>query len=228
MEQEKAARWIGARNAAVVHWPTSLPPVNRAELRDQFRAQCGIPADARTLLFLGRLHSMKRVSETVASFCAAEPRKCHLVIAGPDGDVSARAIVAEIPALWAKRIHVVGPLEGDRLDGARSAADGFISLSHRENFGYSAADALAWRLPVILSTGHDLVHELPTDSSGALACGWLIPNDYAGPAAEAIRAFAELPEHRLATMADAGWRWAQDHLAFDRFRASLTALLTKS
>jgi glycerophosphoryl diester phosphodiesterase len=117
MEQEKAARWIGARNAAVVHWPTSLPPVNRAELRDQFRAQCGIPADARTLLFLGRLHSMKRVSETVASFCAAEPRKCHLVIAGPDGDVSARAIVAEIHARG--RCVVAWTFADDRCDGTR-------------------------------------------------------------------------------------------------------------
>jgi glycosyltransferase involved in cell wall biosynthesis len=114
------------------------------------------------------------------------------------------------------------------LDAARSAADGFISLSHRENFGYSAADALAWRQPVILSTGHDVVHEMPRETTGALACGWLIPDDVVDPATEAIRAFASLPERRLSEMADAGGTWAEDRLSFDRFRAALMTLLANS
>jgi glycosyltransferase involved in cell wall biosynthesis len=227
-EQQKAARWASARNATVVHWPTCAPPANLTELRHRFRVQHGIPPDARMLLFLGRLHSMKRVAETVTSFCIASPSNCHLVIAGPDGDIRAEEIAASIPPAWSDRIHVVGPLGGENLDGARSAADGFISLSHRENFGYSAADSLAWRLPVILSDGHDLVHELPKDSSGSLACGWLIPEDYAGPAVEAIRAFATAPKRRLDAMAHAGAQWAQEHLSFDTFRLGLANLLANS
>ena len=171
---------------------------------------------------------MKRVRQTIAVFCDAAALDCHLIVAGPDGDISGQAIKSSIPMAFADRIHVVGPLTGESVDEARSAADGFISLSHRENFGYSAADALSWRLPVIVSTGHDLIHELPTDSSGALACGWLIPDDYANPSVEAIRAFATLPEQRLNAMAAAGGRWAEDHLSFDGFRTSLTALLKNS
>lgn len=227
-EQEKASRWGARRNGVVVHWPTCPPPSNRAVLRSDFRSRRAIPPHARVLLFLGRLHSMKRVHETVAVFCRAAADNCHLVVAGPDGDISARAIRAAIPERWADKIHVVGPLAGADLDAARSAADGFISLSHRENFGYSAADALAWRQPVILSTGHDVVHEMPREKTGALACGWLIPDDFVGSATEAIRAFATLPERRLGEMADAGGAWADDQLSFDRFRAALLALLANS
>jgi glycosyltransferase involved in cell wall biosynthesis len=227
-EQEKASRWGSRRNGVVVHWPTCPPPPNRAELAAGFRLRHSIPQHARVLLFLGRLHSMKRVRETVSVFCRAIADNCHLVVAGPDGDTSAQAIRAAIPERWADRIHVVGPVAGVDLDAARSAADGFISLSHRENFGYSAADALAWRQPVILSTGHDVVHEMPRETTGALACGWLIPDDFADPATEAIRAFASLPERRLSEMADAGGTWAEDRLSFDRFRAALMTLLANS
>jgi glycosyltransferase involved in cell wall biosynthesis len=120
-------------------------------------------------------------------------------------------------------VHVVGPLTGDGLAAAFQASDGFISLSHRENFGYSFAEALAHGIPAIVSAGHDLAHEL-VGRGGELSCGWLLDGDMAGRSIEAIRDWVAVPATRLAALGAAGRVWVGEELAFERFRNRLLAL----
>ena len=223
-EAEKARRWIPEGRGAVVHWPVEVPePADRDLRRRRFRDRLGVRDSQRLLLTVGRLHSMKRPFETVAAFCNAAAADCHLALVGMDGDITARQVAAAIPTAWRHRVHVVGPLSGDDLAGAYLGADGFISLSFRENFGYAAAEAIAHGLSVILSPGHDLAYELPRHG-GHLACGWLLPDDSRGAAVQAIEAFCRMPAAEAAARGAAGARWARETLPFERFRDSLRSL----
>jgi glycosyltransferase involved in cell wall biosynthesis len=235
-ERDKARPWLQidrtANHALVIHWPVHMPAIARRDsARGGVRRGLGIDDDARILLFAGRLHSTKRVLETVEVFCAANPSGCHLVIAGMDGDLTAGLVNAAVPTGFQRRVHVVGELSGMELSDMWLAADGYISLSMKENFGYSAAEALAHGLPVILSPGHDLAAELPR-KNGRLGCGWLLPDEKRSSAIQAITEWSEtllssgMAAARARPMQDSGRAWAADNLSFEQFRDRLLALAT--
>ena len=230
---EKSLAWIpdgrSASRTVVVHWPVDLPRLDgEAVARAAFRQQHGIPESARLLLFVGRLHAVKRPVETVRAFCeataAASLEHCHLAIVGMDGDLTQADILAAIPAACRDRVHVVGPLAGADLAAAHLAGDGFISLSFQENFGYAAAEAMAYGLPVILSPGHDLAYEMPA-LDGRFACGWLLGDNAHATAVAAIREWARASDATLAALGGTGRTWVANTLSFERFRDRLTGLL---
>jgi len=176
------------------------------------------------LVFVGRLHPMKRPAHTVAAFLRAAAPACHLVMAGMEEGVSIGSLRRLVPPEASGRVHVVGQLAPADVAAALHAADGFISLSYRENFGYSLAEALAGGLPVIVSPGHDLAHDVGRDDAGGFPCGWLLPDDAEASAVAAIREFAAASAARLEVLGAAGRAWAADRLSFDRFRDDLRSL----
>ena len=221
---EKARPWIPPERAVVVHWPVDLPSLAaKDESRARFRQRHGVPEAARQLLFLGRLHAIKRPIETVRAFAAAMTDHCHLVIAGMDGDLTQADVLAAVPTGCRDRVHPVGPLAGAEVNAAFLASDGFISLSWQENFGYSAAEAAAYGLPIILSPGHDLAHEMPA-RDGRFACGWLLGNDSQAAAVGAIGEFGRADDATLVAAGAAGRGWASDELSRERFRDRLIEL----
>jgi glycosyltransferase involved in cell wall biosynthesis len=222
---EKSLPWMPAERAVVVHWPVEVPPLaDAAAARARFRSRHGVPEAARQLLFLGRLHAVKRPLDTVRAFCAAAGEHCHLVMAGMDGDLTQGDVRGVIPAAWQDRVHLVGPLAGDGVAEAFAASDGFVSLSFQENFGYAAAEAIARGLPVILSPGHDLAYEMPA-RDGRFACGWLLGDDSQATAVAAIREFATASDAALTAAGAVGRGWVADTLSFTRFRETLAALV---
>jgi glycosyltransferase involved in cell wall biosynthesis len=227
-EQQKAAPLIGAGRSVVIHWPVPLPSLaGREAARDAFRAALGIPQSARVLLFVGRLHPMKRPLETVDAFVQAAPAKAHLVLVGMEEGITVGELQARVPAALRNRVHVTGALAGDQLAAAFQGSDGFISLSHRENFGYSFAEALAYGLPAIVSAGHDLAHDL-VGPRGAFSCGWLLDGDVPAQAVAAIREWATAPSTRLTDSGGTGRAWVGDELPLDRFRERLHSLADRS
>lgn len=231
-EREKADRWLarlGARaRAAVVPWPVPVPAIaDRDAVRAAWRGQHDIPLSASVMLFVGRLHTLKRPIETIAAFCHAATPDDHLVMVGMDGDLSRAQVAAAVPRNMSRQVHVIGGLAGDELRSAWIAGDAFVSLSLRENFGYSAAEALSYGLPVVLSSGHDLAYEMPRTPEGILACGWLLGDN---SLTTATRAIAECLDsvRRDATafrgLGAVGRRWVGDELGSDRFADRLRAL----
>ena len=230
---EKSLAWIPdgrpANRTVVVHWPVDLPRLDgQSAARAAFRQQHGIPEAARLLLFVGRLHAVKRPIETVRAFCeataGASGEHCHLAMIGMDGDLTQADVIAAIPAACRGRVRMIGPLAGADLAAARLAGDGFISLSFQENFGYAAAEAMAYGLPVILSPGHDLAHEMPR-LDGRFACGWLLGDDAGTTAVAAIREFAMASDATLAAAGATGRAWVAETLSSERFRDRLTAMV---
>lgn len=135
-----------------VEVPTTLPP------RGSFRSPLKIPAEAKLLLFLGRLSHKKSPDLLLNAFLEVLARpnslrdSLHLAFVGPDE--SGMRTTLEATALQAgliSRVHFAGPLSGDAKWGAYRDADIFVLPSQNENFGNTAAEAVVAGTPVILT-----------------------------------------------------------------------------
>jgi len=225
-EGQKAARWLAGTSAVTIPFPVRIPDLEgRHEARIALRAALGLSESDRVLLSVGRLHRMKRVCEMLAAFVDAQAENVALVVVGGNDTLTVQELRRSVPTAAANRVFIQGPLYGAALHQAWLAADGFISLSFRENFGFSLADACAYGLPVIATTGHDLIHEMPVDGKTGTAVGWLLPDLATRTAVDAIRAFSAANIAQLQACGATGKRWADEELSPDRFRDALISMM---
>ena len=224
-EREKAAHWAPASRSIVVNWPVEVPSrVDRPASRRRLRHTLGVSEESLVLLSLGRLHSMKRLPETIRLFCDAHRAPWHLVVAGMDGDITREQLALHIPPDFHNRIHLIGAVNNAAWRDAYAGSDAYVSLSYRENFGYSIAEAAAFGLPLLISEGHDLAHEMPHGADGTLTGGWMVSSNSFSEWVHALEAlFATSPSERT-SRGDVSKRWVADVLSYDRFRDSLNKL----
>jgi glycosyltransferase involved in cell wall biosynthesis len=125
------------------------------------RRRLGIPEDARVLLFMGRLHSVKRPDLAISTLIAAQSLtgEVHLIMAGPD-ETGMNEVLIELAtqAGCANYLHIVGFLDGDDVLQAFTDSDILIMPSESENFGMSAVEAMASGVPVLVSDGVPVGH----------------------------------------------------------------------
>jgi glycosyltransferase involved in cell wall biosynthesis len=121
-----------------------------------FRVAQGIAPDAKLVLFLGRL-STKKSPELLVSAFARLPEMLdggtlQLVFAGPDEDRMQLRLRRQAAQLGVSpRVHFPGPLFADAKWSAYRDADVFVLPSQNENFGNTAAEAVAAETPVIVT-----------------------------------------------------------------------------
>jgi len=132
------------------------PPVQLE--RGPFRQALGIPAEAKLLLFLGRLSEKKSpqlllraFTKVAASETQGQP-PVHLAFVGP-GEAGMLARLKKLAASIspAGRVHFSPPLAGFAKWQAYRDADVFVLPSQNENFGNTAAEAVAAGTPVIVT-----------------------------------------------------------------------------
>ncbi|MFI5057015.1 MAG: glycosyltransferase [Candidatus Acidiferrales bacterium] len=158
-EQEAAEMVSGGilREKIVMRRNGVEPPAKFPE-RGVFRAAQGISPEAKLILFLGRLSEKKSPDLLLRAFAAltgqTEGSDLHLVFAGPD-ESGMRSRLEQMAGKLelAPRVHFCGPLYGKSKWGAYRDADVFVLPSQNENFGNSAAEAVAAGTPVIVT--HD-------------------------------------------------------------------------
>jgi glycosyltransferase involved in cell wall biosynthesis len=128
-------------------WPTA----------GMFRAAYGIATSDKVILFLGRL-SPKKSPELLLQAFAQLPERIGegslltLVFAGPDEDGQQERLAVEASRLGvASRVKFVGPLFGEDKWAAYRDADVFVLPSQNENFGNTAAEAVAAGTPVVVT-----------------------------------------------------------------------------
>jgi len=224
-ERRKAAAHYDGSNCRIVNWPVAaLDMTNARIMRQQARRRLGLSENDRLLLFLGRLHEIKRPLEIVSAVAAAGIRNVHLAIVGPDETITASQVLMAGERLGLQgRLHVPGAAYGEAKKEWLHACDGFISLSWMESFGLSVAEALSAGKPVILSPGVDLGEELKPEG-----CGWFLSDDRLESAAAAIREWAKVPEGELRERGKRGRDFVLRELTFDRFTAKLRALVDEA
>ncbi|MGB6484598.1 MAG: glycosyltransferase [Candidatus Acidiferrales bacterium] len=145
-----ATRIIVRRNG--VEAPQSIPECG------VFRKEWRIPSRAKLVLYLGRLEPKKSPELLLEAFAqwgetSQFGADSVLVIAGPEQD---RAYSARLRSLASasgitNRIRFTGPLYDERKWSAYRDADAFVLPSQNENFGNSAAEAMACGTPVIVT-----------------------------------------------------------------------------
>lgn len=124
--------------------------------KGKFRPAQGISPDAKLILFLGRLSSKKSpdlLLQAFAMLCAQAGNEClQLVFAGPDDagmQDKLRRMAAELGII--SRVKFCGALFGDAKWSAYRDADVFVLPSQNENFGNTAAEAIAAGTPAIVT-----------------------------------------------------------------------------
>ena len=217
-EREKAAPVHQGSNSRVISWPVAMADIAKApEARAWLFDRFGIPPGKRILLFLGRYEKMKRPLETIQAFAEARCSNTVLVLAGIEEDYRVGQLREHALRLGVDdRVRVAGPIYGAEKEQLLLGSDGFISLSWRENFGYTTAESMAAGSAVILSPGNDL-----RSLMGGIDCGWMLSDFDVGKAGEAIGAFDTARPELLAAKGETAHAWAERSLGFDTFRHAL-------
>jgi glycosyltransferase involved in cell wall biosynthesis len=144
------AKIVVRRNGIEV--PDRFPPAG------SFRNQWDIAGDVQLVLFLGRLVSKKSPDLMLEVFSRWNQRKngsrgSVLVMAGPDEGDGFRKHLELLAAQkeLSGRILFTGPLYGEAKWAAYRDADVFVLPSQNENFGNTAAEAVASGTPVLVT-----------------------------------------------------------------------------
>ena len=127
-----------------------LPPA-RMDPREA-RRRLGLPVDAPVVLFLGRLHPIKRLDLLLDAFAITHRSRpgTRLLIAGPDG-TGQRAALAERLLSLGDAVSWRGPVDAEQRHLLLSAASVFVMCSDAESFGLTVAEAMAAAVPVVVT-----------------------------------------------------------------------------
>ena len=113
-------------------------------------------AGKRVVLFLGRLHPVKGLDALARAFAAVARRfeDAALLLAGPDKFGTRRRLEALLRELGLpERAVFTGMITGRDKLAALACADLLALPSHTEALGIAALEAMAARLPVVVSEG---------------------------------------------------------------------------
>lgn len=105
------------------------------------------------ILFLARLHYVKGLDYVADVFAEISQKfaDIDLVIAGPDKGAKKSFEKKIIAHGVKKRVHIVGPLYGEKKFAALMDAKCFFLPSRQEGFSVSIVEAMAMAVPVVIS-----------------------------------------------------------------------------
>lgn len=184
----------------VLGYGIAPPPADAAQQRAIFAQRHPKLAGKRLILFLGRIHEKKGCDLLLRAFHAVLPTAqstFHLVIAGPHDNPYgvrmkdlARQLELDSHVTW------LGMLTGDMKWGALRSADAFILPSHQENFGISVVEAMACRVPVLISNKVNIWREIISDQAG------LVENDDLAGTLRLLQRWMALPSSEMELLRD--------------------------
>ncbi|MFT3913257.1 MAG: glycosyltransferase [Anaeromyxobacteraceae bacterium] len=198
-EEARSFRAFGLTSpVAIVPNGVELPDIAGAPPRDALRRRFPSLSPGRLLLFLGRLHPKKGLHVLVDAWArlakagTLDREGWSLVVAGPDqlGHEAEVRRDAEARGLGG-RVHFVGPLWGEAKAEAFAAADAFALPSYTEGFSIAVLEAMAWRLPVVITRACNFDVEAP-------GAGLLCEADAASVAAALETLLSRSPAERAA------------------------------
>ena len=116
------------------------------------RARFNLPPTAPLILFLGRIHPIKRLDLLAAAFARvrAQHPDAHLVIAGPDEE-GHRGRIAPLFTPFGSSVTWTGRVDQTGKRQLLEAASVLVLCSNSESFGMSAAEAMAAAVPVVVT-----------------------------------------------------------------------------
>ena len=158
-------------------------------------------AGQRSALFLGRIYPVKGLPMLVEAWAQVRPAGWRLHIAGPDEAGHRREVERAVSAAGLNdTVSFLGPVEGEAKTAVYLNADLFILPSYSESFGMVIAEALAYRLPVLTTTG------APWPALARRGCGWSVDPSVEG-IAQGLREATSQDTGTLRAMGAKGRAW---------------------
>ena len=170
-----------------------------------FHRVAAVPSDrnARTVLFLSRVHPVKGILNLLHAWAAVMPQGWRLKIAGPDEGGHLAEVTALARALGIDQmVEFLGEVDGEAKRQAYLEADLFVLPTFSENFGVVVAEALAHGVPVITTRG------APWADLQTHACGWWVDIGVE-PLVMALREAMALRDDERQAMGARGREYAQ-------------------
>lgn len=162
---------FGARGVVVPHG-LDLGDYSRLPPRGSFRRRYPETGNRKILLFLGRLNYKKGVEVICEAFVriASRTEDSHLVIAGPDEQGIGAAMQRRLArAGLSGRATFTGMLLGKDKLAAFGDASLFVLPSLYENFGIAVVEAMACRVPAVITDKVAIWREVAAAKAGVVA-----------------------------------------------------------
>jgi glycosyltransferase involved in cell wall biosynthesis len=200
-----------ATPVALVPNGVDLSPFDDLPDRSEFDERFPECAGKFLLLFFSRLHVKKGLDLLAAALgsVAADWPELHVVLAGND-DGAKQPFDQQIRDLGlGDRVTFLGHASGEAARRAWGAADAFVLPSYSEGFSMAILEALAARLPAIITTACHFPELRAVE-------GAITVNPTTGDVTQGLRTLWEMsPAERLA-MADRGRRLVESRYTWDR------------
>ena len=214
-EMRKAALAVSGVKAKSLYWPMDDAVCRRADTSPR------VPGVPRRLLFVGRLHSCKRVLETVRAFSRLREPGWQLVLVGAESEeISAEDLRRAASDQWNVSVFYGGVLDRSSLYTEYSRASGLVLMSHKENFGHAVAEAMRFGLPVIISDGVDLGGVVI-----AAGAGTVVPVRSEEAIVDGLKQFLRRPPEELDRFGTAAKIAATKLFDFQNFSESYNSML---
>ena len=197
--------------------PNGVNLVDARQASCGYRAHLGIPADAFIVLFLGRMHRIKRLDLLADAFADVRMTHpaVHLVLAGPDEHRLVPGLLRRFSG-DADHVHALGAVHGADKWALLKDADVMVQCSDSESFGLAVVESLAVGVPVIVT------RTCPWSEIETRGCGFWV--EQTAPAiAAAIRTLVDDPVRR-ACMGERGAAFARDRYSWDAIAPRMARL----
>jgi glycosyltransferase involved in cell wall biosynthesis len=182
-----------------------------------YRARLGIRPQDFVVLFLGRMHRIKRIdviAEAFARLRAVHP-SAHLVLAGPDEHGLLPDAMRRL-ASHAGAVHAMDAVNPSDKWALLKDADVMVQASDSESFGVAVVEALAAGVPVVAA------RTTPWRELEQRDCGCWV--EQSAPAiADALRALADDPGRRAA-MGERAAAFAREAFGWDAVAPAMARL----
>ncbi|MEL7332436.1 MAG: hormogonium polysaccharide biosynthesis glycosyltransferase HpsP [Cyanobacteria bacterium J06560_2] len=196
LESKVSERFGVSTPDMVIPLGVSLPNLpERVASQQAIRAQFSIPAKQPIVLFMSRIDPKKGFDLLLPALENLHqnniPFHFFLCGANPQDRAYENSIREQIEtSKWASWATLSGFVSGELKDQILSAADVFVLPSYYENFGIAVAEAMAAKIPVVIS---DQVHIWPAIEQSE--SGWVVPTEV-DALVEAMGAALESAEER--------------------------------
>lgn len=165
-------------------------------------------AKHRVLLYLGRVHAQKGIDKLISLWPELSSKhpdwKC--IICGPGEESYLQSVQSRINKIG-ERIHYQAPVYGEDKTRIFAQADLYVLPTETENFGISVAEALAHRVPAIVSKG------APWEGLEKTCSGWWVENNERSYFAALSHAMS-LDDRERCAMGESGRSWMQRDFAW--------------
>jgi glycosyltransferase involved in cell wall biosynthesis len=196
-----------------------LGPSSNLPARAELEAQCPELVDKFVLLFFSRVHVKKGLDLLAEALCRLAPEfpELHLVIAGND-DGALSPFCDRLAELGlSRRMTYLGHVAGRRARQVWAAADAFILPSYSEGFSMSILEAMACRLPCLITTACHF-------PEAAAAGGAVVVSPDSTAVTRGLHELLERTKDERARLGQNGRQLVEAHYTWDRQAGRLAAV----